>query len=81
MVIFKKGASNKHKGDPFALLVIDLNYCATFKKHTCFICRSRNSLSRNGGGNYESARTTPQFVQLEMSPDDSNPQLIFYTHE
>ncbi|XP_048487914.1 transcriptional repressor protein YY1 isoform X4 [Plutella xylostella] len=43
--------------------------------------KSRNSLSRNGGGNYESARTTPQFVQLEMSPDDSNPQLIFYTHE
>ncbi|CAG9794500.1 unnamed protein product [Diatraea saccharalis] len=43
--------------------------------------KSRNSLSRNGGNNYESARTTPQFVQLEMSPDDSNPQLIFYTHE
>ncbi|XP_072948692.1 uncharacterized protein [Epargyreus clarus] len=43
--------------------------------------KSRNSLSRNGGGNYESARTTPQFVQLEVSPDDSNPQLIFYTHE
>ncbi|XP_073965233.1 uncharacterized protein isoform X4 [Choristoneura fumiferana] len=43
--------------------------------------KSRNSLSRNGGNSYESARTTPQFVQLEMSPDDSNPQLIFYTHE
>ncbi|XP_063545504.1 transcriptional repressor protein YY1-like isoform X8 [Cydia strobilella] len=43
--------------------------------------KSRNSLSRNGGGSYESARTTPQFVQLEMSPDDSNHQLIFYTHE
>ncbi|XP_050358585.1 transcriptional repressor protein YY1-like isoform X3 [Nymphalis io] len=43
--------------------------------------KSRNSLSRNGGGAYESARTTPQFVQLEVSPDDSNPQLIFYTHE
>ncbi|CAG4967251.1 unnamed protein product [Colias eurytheme] len=43
--------------------------------------KSRNSLSRNGGANYESARTTPQYVQLEMSPDDSNPQLIFYTHE
>ncbi|XP_038220025.1 transcriptional repressor protein YY1-like isoform X2 [Zerene cesonia] len=43
--------------------------------------KSRNSLSRNGGATYESARTTPQFVQLEMSPDDSNPQLIFYTHE
>ncbi|KAJ0182930.1 hypothetical protein K1T71_000906 [Dendrolimus kikuchii] len=43
--------------------------------------KSRNSLSRNGGNTYESARTTPQFVQLEMSPDDSNPQLIFYTHE
>ncbi|XP_060808935.1 transcriptional repressor protein YY1 isoform X3 [Amyelois transitella] len=43
--------------------------------------KSRNSLSRNGGNSYESARTTPQFVQLEMSPDDSNHQLIFYTHE
>ncbi|XP_026740188.1 transcriptional repressor protein YY1-like isoform X2 [Trichoplusia ni] len=43
--------------------------------------KSRNSLSRNGGNSYESARTTPQYVQLEMSPDDSNPQLIFYTHE
>ncbi|XP_049883874.1 transcriptional repressor protein YY1-like [Pectinophora gossypiella] len=43
--------------------------------------KSRNSLSRNGGSSYESARTTPQYVQLEMSPDDSNPQLIFYTHE
>ncbi|XP_028161806.1 transcriptional repressor protein YY1-like [Ostrinia nubilalis] len=43
--------------------------------------KSRNSLSRNGGNNYESARTTPQYVQLEMSQDDSNPQLIFYTHE
>ncbi|CAH0404475.1 unnamed protein product [Chilo suppressalis] len=43
--------------------------------------KSRNSLSRNSGNTYESARTTPQYVQLEMSPDDSNPQLIFYTHE
>ncbi|XP_041970627.1 transcriptional repressor protein YY1-like isoform X2 [Aricia agestis] len=43
--------------------------------------KSRNSLSRNGGNAYESARTTPQYVQLEVSPDDSNPQLIFYTHE
>ncbi|XP_068621775.1 transcriptional repressor protein YY1-like isoform X2 [Battus philenor] len=43
--------------------------------------KSRNSLSRNGSATYESARTTPQFVQLEVSPDDSNPQLIFYTHE
>ncbi|CAF4887473.1 unnamed protein product [Pieris macdunnoughi] len=43
--------------------------------------KSRNSLSRNSGPAYDSARTTPQFVQLEMSPDDSNPQLIFYTHE
>ncbi|CAH0712926.1 unnamed protein product, partial [Brenthis ino] len=43
--------------------------------------KSRNSLSRNGGASYESARTTPQYVQLEVSPDDSNPQLIFYTHE
>ncbi|CAB3257500.1 unnamed protein product [Arctia plantaginis] len=43
--------------------------------------KSRNSLSRNGGNSYESARTTPQFLQLEVSPDDSNPQLIFYTHE
>ncbi|NP_001188362.1 pleiohomeotic [Bombyx mori] len=43
--------------------------------------KSRNSLSRNGGNSYESARTTPQYVQLEMSPDDSNPQLVFYTHE
>ncbi|XP_075988935.1 polycomb protein PHO-like isoform X2 [Anticarsia gemmatalis] len=43
--------------------------------------KSRNSLSRNGGNSYESARTTPQYVQLEVSPDDSNPQLIFYTHE
>ncbi|XP_013177115.1 PREDICTED: transcriptional repressor protein YY1-like isoform X1 [Papilio xuthus] len=43
--------------------------------------KSRNSLSRNGGAAYESARTTPQYVQLEVSPDDSNPQLIFYTHE
>ncbi|OWR51661.1 pleiohomeotic [Danaus plexippus plexippus] len=42
--------------------------------------KSRNSLSRNGNA-YESARTTPQYVQLEVSPDDSNPQLIFYTHE
>ncbi|XP_050678289.1 transcriptional repressor protein YY1-like isoform X2 [Leptidea sinapis] len=43
--------------------------------------KSRNSLSRSTINNYDSARTTPQFVQLEMSPDDSNPQLIFYTHE
>ncbi|KAM3956246.1 LOW QUALITY PROTEIN: pleiohomeotic [Aphomia sociella] len=43
--------------------------------------KSRSSLSRNGGNSYESARTTPQYVQLEMSPDDSNPQLIFYTHD
>lgn len=43
--------------------------------------RSRNSVSRSGNNTYESARTTPQYVQLEMSPDDSNPQLIFYTHE
>ncbi|XP_059057325.1 transcriptional repressor protein YY1-like isoform X2 [Achroia grisella] len=43
--------------------------------------KSRSSLSRNSGNNYESARTTPQFVQLEMSPDDSNPQLIFYAHD
>ncbi|GBP61452.1 hypothetical protein EVAR_34687_1 [Eumeta japonica] len=40
---------------------------------------SRNSISRNGATNnsFDSARTTPQFVQLEMSPDDSNPQFIF----
>lgn len=43
--------------------------------------KSRNSVSRSGNNTYESARTTPQYVQLEMSPDDSNPQLIFYTHE
>ncbi|XP_034828020.1 transcriptional repressor protein YY1-like isoform X1 [Maniola hyperantus] len=44
--------------------------------------KSRNSLSRSTGTSYESARThTPQYVQLEVSPDDSNPQLIFYTHE